>query len=472
MPQQTLSTDFATYESGVWQVNNNVWNKGTLVNGVDFTQSVTFNTDTVPNGITFTWDWGQPADYRVYAYPEIAAGSHPWGGDGPTQLTATVSDVKNFNVNFDLDITGDTSRFNVAIEFWLTRQDANGGTDITTEVMIWLHNGDLANGADFKFQYADGSFSAGAIVPGQPFQNFGETWNYIALATNADYLTGSIDLHDILVELQRLGLVNETDTIGGFELGAEVTGGAGSLTVNSLSYDFGTYAVTEGADVIAGGAKEDNIWGHGGNDTISGGAGGDVLYGENGGDALYGGTGDDTYRGGEGADIIYDASGADIAYGGAGADTLYGIYVSATAGRMTAYGDQGDDMLIAGAGSDTLYGGTENDVLWGDAGNDTVWGDAGNDSIFGGAGSDVLIGGDGKDYFNLYYDVKAGDFDYIYGLTAGQDYIFVPKPAQAGVSYYQLGADAYGAVSAGGGYYYFGANAMTVAQLQSTVVFI
>lgn len=431
MPQQTLSADFATYDFGIWQVNNNVWNKGTLVNGVDFTQSATFNTDTVPNGITFNWNWGQPADYRVYAYPEIAAGSHPWGGDGPTQLTATVSDVKNFNVNFDLDIAGNTSKFNVAIEFWLTRKGADGQTDITTEVMIWLHNGDLANGATFAFDYADGGYSAGAIVPDQPFQNFDETWNYIALATNADYLTGSVDLHDILVELQRRGLVNETDTIGGFELGAEVTGGAGSLTVNSLSYDFGTYTVTEGADVISGGAKEDNIWGHGGNDTISGGVGSDVLYGENGADTLYGG-GD-----------------ADKMFGGAG-----------------------NDQMIGWSAADLLYGGSENDLLWGAAGNDLLWGDAGNDNIYGGAGSDFFIGGAGNDYFNLYFDVKAGDLDYMYGVTAGQDYVFVPKAVQSGVSYFQSGADAYGAVSVGGGYYYFGANGMTVAQLQSAVVFI
>jgi Ca2+-binding RTX toxin-like protein len=311
MPQQTLSSDFATYDFGVYQINNNVWNKKDLVNGVDFTQSVTFDTSTVPNGITYRWDWGTPADTRVLAYPEITAGYHPWGQDGPTDLTAQVSDVKSLNVNFDLAIAGDTDKFNVAIEFWLTRKGADGVSDITTEVMIWLHNGNLADGAEFKFQYADGSYSAGAIVPDQPFQNELETWNYVALATNADYLKGTIDLHDVFVKLQRLGLVKETDTFGGFELGAEVTGGAGSLTVNSLSYDFGAYSITEGADRITGGEKADNIWGHGGNDTMYGGAGDDVLYGETGGDKLYGGDGNDTLIGGAGRDIMTGGAGAD-----------------------------------------------------------------------------------------------------------------------------------------------------------------
>jgi Ca2+-binding RTX toxin-like protein len=391
MPQQTLSGDFDSYAFGDLYISNNTWNRQDLVNGVDFTQSVTFDTDTVPSGITFTWDWGTPAGYRVLAYPGIVAGLQPWSQVGTNQLTATVSDIKDFNIDFDIAIAGDTDKFNVAIEFWLTQKAADGTTDITTEVMIWLHNGDLANGAAFAFDYANGGYSANAIVAPEPFVAGDEQWNYIALTATADYLSGSIDLQDILTELTALGLVDPTDTIGGFEFGAEVTGGAGSLSFNSLSYDFSTYS------------------GSGGGGTETG----------------------------------------------------------------SIYGDAQNNEIYAGAGAELLYGEAGDDLLWGDGGDDIVYGGDGADNMYGGAGSDVFFGGAGADYFNLYYDVQGGAEDYLYDLTAGEDYVMLESSYQDDVSYFQSGTDAYGFVATGGdSYYLFGANNMTVAALQSTVMFV
>ncbi|PWB65683.1 MAG: hypothetical protein C3F17_03415 [Bradyrhizobiaceae bacterium] len=74
----------------------------------------------------------------------------------------------------------------------------------------------------------------------------------------------------------------------------------------------------------------------------------------------------------------------------------------------TAYGSQGDDILVGGNeasrldgndGDDLIYGLGGNDDLRGGVGDDVIDGGAGHDLIRGGAGDDTLTGGDGSDTF-------------------------------------------------------------------------
>ena len=55
-----------------------------------------------------------------------------------------------------------------------------------------------------------------------------------------------------------------------------------------------------------------------------------------------------------------------------------------------------------------------------------MFGGNGNDNICGYFGSDYFTGGAGADFFNLFYDVKMGDMDLIFDLSAG-DYVLLPK---------------------------------------------
>ncbi len=59
---------------------------------------------------------------------------------------------------------------------------------------------------------------------------------------------------------------------------------------------------------------------------------------------------------------------------------------------MTAYGEEGADLL---------YGSRGNDFLDGGLGNDWLFGGAGNDRLLSGGGSDVLNGGDGDDKYTI-----------------------------------------------------------------------
>ncbi|NNM73910.1 calcium-binding protein [Enterovirga aerilata] len=136
------------------------------------------------------------------------------------------------------------------------------------------------------------------------------------------------------------------------------------LTDGDLAFDFDEFGVAVGsgrADVIRGGAADDNLFGRGGDDHLIVAAGDDILEG---------GAGRDLLEGGDGADRLMGGAGNDKLVGGAMVDELMG-------------GD-GRDYLDAGAGHDMIEGGRGDDGTRGGSGADAFIVDrtSGNDLVF------------------------------------------------------------------------------------------
>ncbi|WP_439499364.1 calcium-binding protein [Bosea sp. (in: a-proteobacteria)] len=312
-----------------------------------------------------------------------------------------------------------------------------------------------------------------------------------------------------------------TDVIHGGTVFDQITGDDGSdlLFGGEISYldaDLGNIVQTKptGADHLDGGASIDGLYGLDGNDTLLGGDGNDSnayvvdgprdvnvglwtiragLYGGTGNDYLDGGRGDDSLDGGENDDTLIGGQGNDKLYGGAGNDTIW-----ADQGTDIAYGGAGNDKIYSGiadaisalgeAGNDTIATGNGNDYIDGGADNDTIFSGGGNDTVLGGNGSDALGGylgndtfyGDynvgGLDYFNLSFDVRGGEADYIADFKAGgvQDYIILPSLYSGSVYLTQYGTDVIGYIAQGSSYYSFqvhGYAALTVAEVKAALFF-
>lgn len=308
----TLAGDWDEYASGPYRLVNNVCNKGGLRNGADFTQSVTYEPGTFPDGVTLRWSW-PGFNEQIWAYPEVIVGYKPWDPHDPALDFATrVDAVRELEARFDLAIGGDTGKFNVALEFWLTDKPGGGPQSITTEVMVWLHNGGLTPAGRKVGRFEGDDYGADVFVQKGMGDRSGESgvkWKYVALAPDADLLSGSIDLRAVLVALRKQGIIDGRDFIGGFELGAEVAGGTGSLRIDALGHTFSAHAITDGGDPLVGTEDGDWIDGRGGADTISGLAGRDDLRGSGGADSLAGGADRDRLEGGPGRDsFVFDAA--------------------------------------------------------------------------------------------------------------------------------------------------------------------
>ncbi|TCR65424.1 calcium-binding protein [Bosea sp. BK604] len=223
---------------------------------------------------------------------------------------------------------------------------------------------------------------------------------------------------------------------------ADAAAGVSVSLASGYAFDWGgmidRFIEIEGA---VGSAFADLIGGDDAANILEGGAGDDQIFGWQGDDILIGGTGIDWLDGGDGVDTVSyetasvgavvrfdlgieagtDADGdtfvsiervrgsnfADLLIGGAGDDFFAGLD-----GDDILIGSDGNDHLAGGNGSDTLYGGAGDDILYeGDGygiGRDMLFGGAGNDQITahpyssntfiaGGSGNDVIVGGIGPD---------------------------------------------------------------------------
>lgn len=187
---------------------------------------------------------------------------------------------------------------------------------------------------------------------------------------------------------------------------------------------------TTGADIVNGGAGNDEITGWGqvqdnvfnggdGNDDLSGGDGNDVLHGDGGNDELRGdGGGENRYAdvmdGGDGADKIdeyslydaYDLTPATVTLDGKADDGVYNEgdnvtnveEIVARTGLNFVGTDAAEKVIPAeggGKGNIQLKGG--DDFVKGTDDSETIDGGAGNDVIRGGFGNDTITGGPGQD---------------------------------------------------------------------------
>lgn len=141
-----------------------------------------------------------------------------------------------------------------------------------------------------------------------------------------------------------------------------------------------------------------------GNDLIRGGAEDDIVEGSSGRDRLFGGDGWDDLSGGNGRDVLNGGSGNDILDGGDSADRLFG--------------GTGNDDISGGNGNDRAFGGAGADNIYGDGGFDILFGGDGNDVLNGGRGRDLLTGGEGADVF-VFADNYGADSARDFSLADG-----------------------------------------------------
>jgi hypothetical protein len=293
MASTVISNNNEYFINGEVWVLNNVWNRQQLTNGIDFTQQCTFDPDNMTQ-FTFTWDWGADTD-TVRSYPEIVVGYKPWDQRGEDVISAKVSDIKTFEISADVDISGNTTGFNVSYDLWLTREELGDKTTISTEVMVWTHKGDWANeNANFVGTYVDGNLTF-KIVTYDDFSALGVHWRYISLIPGKDCLDATIDMGEVLQKLARLDLISSDDYVTGYELGAEVSHGRGQMQINSLDYSFSTFDADSAGDIIKGSKSADRLVGFNGDDIIRGRAGRDVLQSGGGEDQVWGGRGADRF---------------------------------------------------------------------------------------------------------------------------------------------------------------------------------
>ncbi|MCW0180337.1 MAG: hypothetical protein OJI70_01095 [Zavarzinia sp.] len=142
--------------------------------------------------------------------------------------------------------------------------------------------------------------------------------------------------------------------------------------------------------------------------VIIGGAGNDELNGGRGADTLRGGAGDDTYVVDHTGDVVDEA-------GGSGIDTIETTL-------NTTLGAGLENLVLRGTGAISGTGNEFDNVMTGNTGDNTLIGLGGNDTLTGGNGDDKLLGGDGDDVLSGGIS-QFGDRDILRGGLGNDTYI-------------------------------------------------
>lgn len=238
--------------------HNNVWNAGAVPNGKSYSQTITVPDTHDPAGTTIKWSfpdgnpsearwWEAPWDkYPVLSYPTLTAGRDTWEDYATTnkEFPVQVKDVKSLKVDFDYDLGKNPEGHNVAFSLW-TKPDPNAvGQNIQDEVMVWVHTGWFGPDGKDTAVFSDGLGTAHIFHEPEENNSVGRNWDYTAVQYDKDIRSGQLDLGGIIDRLEKTGVLKGDDWISGVQLGAEVTNGSSSLTVNNLDVNLTTHGLS------------------------------------------------------------------------------------------------------------------------------------------------------------------------------------------------------------------------------------
>ena len=235
----TITSNTDGYTNTTWQyiADNGVYNVGNMVNGKNFTVSLTLDPATFPNGVNFSWSFPVQSywNWVVQAMPNVKYFLHDASGNPTFTQLANL----NLTANYTVQISGNTTQTNVAFDMFLYSSPKYGTPVAEVEVMV--HSPWTGFGSNEPFA---------VTVPGltnAKVNNMAGGYPLIVVSTSTDVLSDSLSLSGVLKTLVSHGLLSAQDYIGYVDFGSEVAGGTGGLDIHSLSYTSSSGATSTGS---------------------------------------------------------------------------------------------------------------------------------------------------------------------------------------------------------------------------------
>lgn len=237
-----ISADWATYNisKGPYWAYNSTWNKGSLVNGKDFTQSLTLDNANFPNGSVLAWSFpNTPGPNNVYSAPCLMFGTYAQVvAPTPTIPYRQINTINTLMVTHNVTLNSDPTKFDAIYDFYL-QSSTDTSSQGLFEIELHMHTPqyfiDWINASLMKYNFTD---AAGTdwIIASNPGVN--PPMIIFVRADFADHLNATVDLKALLMAAKARGLLTGNEYFTGLAMAVEPREGSGSMTVNSLSVTY------------------------------------------------------------------------------------------------------------------------------------------------------------------------------------------------------------------------------------------
>jgi hypothetical protein len=237
-------TDGQIYQYGSYTDYIAAYNKGGLVEGADYSESISLSKLDDPNQVTMSWDWPTETTPSIRSFLAVDYGNYDNTAAATPIASSKISDIAKLTDKISLSLSGDTAGFNVIDDLFLTNA-AGGNSAHADEVELFLHASTAAA------QWIASAKTIGEV------KISGVTWE-VAVTTNGcgipDYLiapangqdvtSGTIDLKAMLNYLVSNAGLSSGLYFNGMALGVETLSGDGSLQIKDDSVSYSTTAPT------------------------------------------------------------------------------------------------------------------------------------------------------------------------------------------------------------------------------------
>ncbi len=237
----TISADWDTYNyqnGGPFWAMNSTWNNSGLTNGVDYTQTISMNTGTFPNGTAIAWSWpNTPASGNVYSYPAVFYGTYQaWPSPAISIPAKQINNISALQLSFNLTLGGSLQKYDAIFDMYLksTPGQNNGAFEVEIDVHTPTYFSDWV-GTLSQSHYTDSQGLAWTIA-----SNPGANPPMILFVPSdfRDLTNYTVDFKALLNAAKNAGLITGNEYFDGLALGNEPQMGSGSMTINSFSVNY------------------------------------------------------------------------------------------------------------------------------------------------------------------------------------------------------------------------------------------
>jgi hypothetical protein len=237
-----LFGDWATYNisNGPYWAYNSTWNRGSLVNGKDFTQSLTLDNANFPNGSVLAWSWpNTPAPNNVYSSPCLMFGTYAQvAAPTPTIPYKQINAINALTVTHNVTLSGDPTEFDAIYDFYL-QSSTDTSTQGLFEIELHMHTPqyfiDWINRSLTKYNFTDAGGTNWIIARNRDVSS---PMIIFVRADFADNLNTMVDLKALLMAAKANGLLTGNEYFTGLAMAVEPREGSGSMTIDSLSVTY------------------------------------------------------------------------------------------------------------------------------------------------------------------------------------------------------------------------------------------